>query len=128
MGRPTDTDHVLTFLLVALLAWPWNVALSAAEFSQSTTQSRFESARFSGGSGLRNLVRIGRSSHAGSPVIAPDYDRDEEMEDGGGVSSLSPVPAPARVVAGVVPWAHAVLFAVTPIGAVPREARCRLRC
>src|SRR3954470_15376389 len=38
--RPLASFHVLTVLLAALLAWPWNVILSAAEAFQISNQSR----------------------------------------------------------------------------------------
>src|SRR3954466_16358669 len=38
--RPLASFHVLTFLLAALLAWPWNVILSAAEAFQVSNLAR----------------------------------------------------------------------------------------
>lgn len=128
MGRPSVVFHVLTLLMTALLAWPWNVILSSAESSQVASQHwlvpvpAFESMR-----GHR-LLRSGWWDRQSCSVIAPDYDRDEGEGDDGGPLSLSSALSPVQVLAAIDcprPLIESQVFrARIPL----REHRCPLRC
>jgi len=97
--RPFASFHVLTLLLAALLAWPWNVILSAAEAFQVSNQARSSTVHPPAKSRLHRVSRLGHGAPLGCSVISPDYDYDEE--EGDVDSPLSPwsIGAPSPILA-----------------------------
>jgi len=91
--------HVLTFLLAALLAWPWNVILSAAEAFQISNQAWSSTVHPPAKSGLHRVSRLGHGAASSCSVISPDYDYDEE--EGDVDSPLSPwsIDSPSPILA-----------------------------
>jgi hypothetical protein len=128
VGRPFASVRIMTVLLTALLAWPWNVVLSAAESSQIAIQGRLGTLDVHGNLRVGRIVRHGWWNQPSCSVIAPDYDRDEQEGDDGGPFSISTVSTSIQVLSCEDPAAFADLSLVLPVRSIPREHLCRLRC
>jgi hypothetical protein len=129
VGRPSLRPKVLTFALTMLLAWPWNVMLSAAESFQDARQDPLGIVYAQGNLRLDRLSRAGRDHPPqGRSVIAPDYDCDEEEGDDGSLASqawdFASVPVPFRV---ELPEASPSTR-VSPVLNLTRDHHRRLRC
>jgi hypothetical protein len=126
--HPSVSFHVLTLVMTALIAWPWNVVLSAAESAQVAGQQTFVSVQAQQSAGGHRLLRCGWWNRQSCSVIAPDYDRDEEEGDDGGPLSVLAAPAAVLVLASTHGPGSALKSLVLPVWIPPREHLCPLRC
>jgi hypothetical protein len=117
----------MTIMLAALLAWPWNVVLAAAESVSIATVVQYGTLHVQTKSLVHRLVRHGHWNSPNCTVIALDYDRDEEGDDGSPFSPSSAFHAIAFHPCGNTPG-FAVTFTALPDTIVARERRCHLRC
>jgi hypothetical protein len=120
---------VLTLVLTALLAWPWNVVLARAESLQMAGQVRIVSHRTQHSPGVQRPARYRVSDQPSCGLAAPDFNRTEpEGDDDGG--AVSPDWDVASVVA--LEWTAFAPCSVStwrlPAGPGPRIHLCRLRC
>jgi hypothetical protein len=128
VGRPSTPIHVLTLLLTALLAWPWNVVLSTAESSQIALQARLGAVHAPETSQVLRVVHSRWWEQQSCSVIAPDFDRDEEEGDDGG--PVSPTSGLLTFLTFPTPDLPACTLTslVLPAPTAARERLCRLRC
>jgi len=118
----------LTLLLTALLAWPWNVVLSAAESFQVATQVRLGTDHAEGNRRLPTIVRHGWWNQPSCSGIAPDYDCDEEEGDDGDSFSPSSFLSSIHVLTCADVAASSSASPVLLVRILSGEPRCHLRC
>jgi hypothetical protein len=128
VGRSLASIHVVTLLLTALLAWPWNVVLLAAESIQIANQVRLETVHVQAKSRVQRILRFGRWNQPSCSVIAPDYDRDEEDGDDGSPFSSSSIFYAIRIHPHDSPSYFSFTLPVLPDRTAPWEQSCHLRC
>lgn len=128
MQRTSTFVHVLRLVLIALLAWPWDVALSAAEAAQPAFRRTIDGVEVAGAARGPRLVHPGCAGRQNSPVIAPDYDRDGEEGDDSTTAPLSTDISTAEVAARTDFAASSSHWSVLLLRPIPPERLCRLRC
>jgi hypothetical protein len=110
---------------VGLVAWPWNLALSASESAQAARPDH--GAWSSRGHRARQINRFMKSGVTGCALVEPD-DFDESEE--GGVASphhaWAPGPPPGPTGDRAAPECAA--HRASPFGAPRTTLLCRLRC
>jgi hypothetical protein len=128
VGRVSDPIRVVTLWLAILLAWPWNVALSAIETSQNAAPADASSSLIAGTHRGHRVNRFGRWVQSGCPAISQDYETGEEEGDAVGPWQAAPwLPLLTR------PPEAPELASGSPAQAltrppIPVARRCRLRC
>jgi hypothetical protein len=134
VGRSSDSIYVLTLVLIALLAWPWSVLLSAAEASRVCAWGPRHRAPEPETFGTRHLMREGPAGSANGSMSVPDFARDEDEEDDdkkgdeGRPLSLSWEFSPLGDVGRYTASASPDLSIVHSPRAIPRKPPCRFRC
>ncbi len=128
MGLLANPIQVLTLGLAILMAWPWNVALSAIETSQDVVPTGSSSCLVPGTHRGHRINRFGKWVQAGCPAISQDYQKgEEESDDVGPLQAASglflfPLPPDALGLASGAP-APAISLPSISIARL-----CRLRC
>jgi hypothetical protein len=128
VGLLSEPIHVVAFGLAILMAWPWDVALSAIETSQDvvpTGSSSFLVPRAQRG---HRMKRFGRWVRASGPALSQAYQEGEEEGDDVGPLQAAPglflLPSPPGALE-LAPGAPALAGSLL----TPSIARlCRLRC
>jgi len=129
VGRPSTAIQTLTLLLTALLAWPWNIVLSAAESSQLAGPDRVAVIETHSNPRLPRMMSLGWWKQQSRPEIAPDFDRDEESGDDESVLPLSSDFAPLQAHRRADAAASSSLVCPLLLASVIlRQTRRRLRC
>ena len=121
-------SNAVVLILVAILAWPWNVALSAVEGRPvNPSGAPTATARGSAIEGHR-VTRLPRPTAASAPAILPDYD--EETEEGDDIGPFQSSSGILLSVSGSVLFAQALRLPTGPRARPPgrSERLGRMRC
>jgi hypothetical protein len=128
VGLSSEPIHVLALWLAILLAWPWNVALSAIESARDDVTVECTARLVAGTHRGHRVNRFGKGIRACCPAISQDYEKNEEEGDECGPSQTpsclfhfpdSPV---ALELASGAPAQKVIL------PRIPVTRLCRLRC
>lgn len=128
MGFPSKPIHVVTLGLAILMAWPWNLALSTIETSQTAIAAGVPMAIARGHQGGHRIGRPGRWALANCPAVSPDCESAEEEGD-----DFGPFHAVAEVLPGFGPPGAFEPPSGCPVRPSPDSPQpftrlCRLRC
>lgn len=128
MGRPSALLHKLTFLLIAILGWPWNVALAIVESSQIAAQFELRALQAPENPKVQGIVRAGWWDRQCCSTIAPDCDCDEEEGDDVCSFELSLAPSSVQILAAPDRPPSSGLPRIPPAGSTLPKHLDHLRC
>ncbi len=128
VGLSSEPIHVVALWLAILLAWPWNVALSAIESSRDDVTGDYSSLLVSGTNRGHRVNRFGKRVQACCPVISQDYEQNEEEGNECGPSQTPSwlfhfSDSPVAIELGSGSPAQEVILPPIPVARL-----CRLRC
>jgi hypothetical protein len=128
VGRPATLVHILNPVLAALLACPWHIVFTTAEWSQLADQVRLVGWQVERSPAHERLVHRAWWHRQSCSVIAPDFNRDEEEEDGSDRLYPAAASCPAPMLGCVPESVTTTLSPMAPTGPPPANlCRC-LRC
>jgi hypothetical protein len=128
VGLSSEPIHVVALWLAILLAWPWNVALSAIESARDDVNGSCSSLLVAGTHRGHRVNRFGKAIRACCPAISQDYEQNEEEGDECGPSQTPSWPfhfsdSPVALELASGSPAQKVILPRIPVTRL-----CRLRC
>ncbi len=129
VNRSRSVFPLLALLLVTLLAWPWNLALSAAESAQLPANAD-QGAWVGRGARSSQIGRTGRWCQIQSLALAPDFDEDDTEERSNAVPNSTAVLAALGASLRQCDFtaSGSIMDAAFLLPSVPITFLCRMRC